>query len=58
MLGWIQTLFKHVSVGIIDTSRVGVEIKSYDKLETFDQHRFVQLVLPASGDVHVVVEAS
>lgn len=45
-------------MGIIDTSRIGVEIKSYDKQETSDQHGFVQLVLPMSGEVHLAVEAS
>jgi AraC-like DNA-binding protein len=45
-------------VGIIDTSSVSVEIKTYDKQETSDQHGFVQLVLPVSGGVHLAVEAS
>lgn len=45
-------------MGLIDTSKVSVEIRSYDDRETSDQHGFVQLVFPVSGEVHLAVDAS
>lgn len=45
-------------MGIIDTSCVGIAIKSYDRRETSDAHDFVQLVLPVSGEMHIAIEAT
>ena len=45
-------------MGLIDTSQVSVKIRSYDDQETSDQHGFVQLVLPVSGEIHLAVDTS
>lgn len=45
-------------MAIIDTSHVNIAIKSYGEHETSDAHEFVQLVLPVSGEVRIVVDDS